>query len=355
MRRGRALALVLLVGCKGASERKTEPGSGARDASAAVAAIDAALPAPDPSFVRGEVVIAEEHDGHVTTRVLGAGGTWTAIEGEGVFPSASRWQGGLLVIVAEGESEAEHVEQLGVVRGAAIERFGPKAQLVRNPVVAGDTLVVETNQHGFRELYRIGADGKDVRLTQNREGNFEPSLSPDGKTLVFTSSRDGDSEVYRMPAAGGAATRLTAFHKDDWSPLWSPSGALVTFLSDREGPPRLFVMAPDGTDLARFTGETDPDAIEDLPRWSPDGKQLAFTRSTGVVQRVVVENLVLTPEGFSDRDLAWSPDGTMLAVLRHPVTGGKLGPATLTFVRISDGHVIGSDPRVSPFLLRWLP
>jgi hypothetical protein len=247
MRRGRALALIVLLGCKGASEKKTEPASGPRDAVAAAASIDAAVAAPDLGFVRGEVVIAEEHGGHVTTRTLAAGGTWNAIEGEGVFPSASRWQGGLLVIVAEGESEAEHVEQLGVVRGGKVERFGPKAQLVRNPVVAGETLVVETNLHGFRELYRIATDGKEIRLTQNREGNFEPSLSPDGKTLAFTSSRDGDSEVYRMPAAGGAATRLTAFHKDDWSPLWSPSGTLVTFLSDREGPPRLFVMAPDPT------------------------------------------------------------------------------------------------------------
>ncbi len=346
------VALVLLLGCKGASERKTEPASGSRDAVAAP--IDAALPAPDLSFVRGEVVIAEEHDGHVTSRVL-RDGVWTAIDGDGVFPSASRWQGGLLVIVAEGDTEVDHVEQLGVVRGTKVERFGPRAQLVRNPVVTGDTLIVETNQHGFRELYRIGADGKDVRLTQNREGNFEPSLAPDGKSLVFTSSRDGDSEVYRMPTSGGAATRLTAFHKDDWSPLWSPNGALIAFLSDREGPPRIFLMVPDGTDQSRFTAETDPDAIEDLPRWSPDGKRLAFTRSTGIVQRVVIENQVLTPEGFSDRDLAWSPDGTMLALLRHPITSGKLGPAVLTFVRISDGQLLSTDPRVSPFLVRWMP
>jgi dipeptidyl aminopeptidase/acylaminoacyl peptidase len=357
MRHGCALALALLAACKGSSGHKAEPDPGARDGRAAAtdAATDAAVPGPDLGFVTGEVVIAEEHDGHVTAKVLGAGGTWKAIEGEGVFPSASRWQGGLLVIVAEGEHETEHVEHLAVVRAGKLERVSVTAQLVRNPVVAGGTLVVETNADGFRELYRVAPDGKATRLTSNREGNFEPSLSPDGTQVAFTSSRDGDAEIYRMHVAGGKATRLTAFHKDDWSPQWSPDGRLLAFLSDREGPPRVYLMAPDGTELSRFTAETDPAAVEDLPRWAPDGKRLAYTRTLDGVQRVIVENRVLTPEDVSDRELAWSPDGAMLAVLRHPVVAGKLGAPALAFVRVSDGQVLATDARVSPFLVRWLP
>lgn len=340
--------LVLLLAACGA--KKKEPaGEVGRDAAVA-RALDAQAAAPDLSFVQGNVYVAEEGG---IAKALDRG-AWREI-GKGVFPSAHRWKGGLLVILAEGEDAADHVEQLAVLRDK-IEPFGPTAQMVRNPTVAGDVLVVETNLDGFRELYRIDADAK--RLTNNPEGNFEPALSRDGKTLAFVSSRDGDSEIYRMPSAGGTATRLTAFHLDDWSPVWSPDGTLV-FISDREGRPRLFAMNADGTGQRRVTAETSADAVEDLPRFSPDGKTLAYTRSIGTTSVVHLLDVAtgksapLTPPEHSDRDLAWSPDGAYLAVIRHPITGGKLGPPSLVFVRLSDKTAV-SDPRVSPFLVRWL-
>jgi TolB protein len=345
---------LLLAACKGGSGA----GAGAKQKDAGLVATDAPAVAVDLSFVRGSVYVAEAEDhGHVRMRVLENGG-WRDL-GSNLFPSGSMWQGGLLAISAEGESESEHVEQLVIVRDGKVEPFGGKHQLVRNPVVVGDVLVVETNEHGFRDLYRLDAAGTARRLTSNKEGNFEPALSPDGTTLAFTSSRDGDSEIYRMPSAGGAATRLTAFHRDDWSPLWSPDGRTLLFLSDREGMPRLFMMNPDGTAQRRVTAETDPELIEDLPRFSPDGRHLAFIRGRGAVQTLRVLDLSsgkstdITPADHSDRDFTWSPDGSYLAVVRHIVTSGKLGPSALTFVRISD-NVATADPRANPVLIRWL-
>lgn len=339
--------MLLLAAC--GSKKKDAAVEGGRDAARAVAP-DAAVAGPELGFVKGSVYVAEE--GGIAKAL--EGGAWREL-GKGVFPSGHRWKGGLLVILAEGEDAADHVEQLAVLRDRP-EPFGPTAQMVRNPVVAGDVLVVETNLDGFRELYRIDAAAK--RLTNNPEGNFEPALSADGKTLAFVSSRDGDSEIYRMPSGGGTATRLTAFHLDDWSPIWAPDGTIV-FLSDREGRPRLFGMNADGTNQHRLTSETSPDAIEDLPRVAPDGKTLAYTRSIGTTSVVHLLDVAtgkatpLTPPEHSDRDLAWSPDGAYLAVIRHPIASGKLGRPALVFVRISD-NVAVADPRVAPFLVRWL-
>ena len=60
--------------------------------------------------------------------------------------------------------------------------------------------------------------GKAQRLTDNPEGNFDPDLSPDGKTLAFSSSRDMQLEVYRMKPDGKEQVRLTQASGDDFKP-----------------------------------------------------------------------------------------------------------------------------------------
>lgn len=356
------------VACKGSSKRKpAEPQAADASASGAVDAPPA--PAVDLSFVRGTIVAAAERDGHVVPLQLDpVTASWNPLGGTSssdLFPTGHALRGGMLVIATEGATQADHVEQLAIMRGDAVERFGPRAGAVRNPTVSRDgaVIVVETSENNFRDLYKIDASGSATRLTSNREGNFEPSLSPDAAAVVFSSSRDGDAEIYRAPVRGGDATRLTAFHKDDWSPLWSSDGANVVFLSDREGPPRLLLMSPDGTSQRRATGETDVDVAEDVPRWSPDGKQLAFTRGGGIEQQLVVLDLatgktrVLTPEHFSDSDAAWSPDGGHFVAIRtdvHVVRSMPVG--ALVVISAADGKVVaplGSAAGVR--FVRWIP
>ncbi len=361
------LLLLSLSACKGSSKDKPSPAASPSDA----ASTDApAVPTVDLSFVRGTIVIAAEHDHHhVEARALDpATGAWTPLGASSelsLFPTGHVVRGGILVIATEGETQADHVEQLALVRGDAVEPFGPKAGAVRNPTVSADgaVIVVETSEQNFRDLYKIDAAGATSRLTSNREGNFEPSLSPDAAHVVFSSSRDGDSEIYRAPIRGGAATRLTAFHKDDWSPLWSPDGKHVAFLSDREGPPRLFLMSPDGTAQRRATEETDVDVAEDLPRWSPDGARLAFVRGGGLDQSLVVLDVAsgktrrLTPEDHADTEYAWSPDGAHLVAIRRDVRQVRALPAgDLVIISASDGKLAAPlGPAAGVRFVRWLP
>ena len=354
--------------CKGSSKQKPADPQPSDAGPADAPSADA--PPVDLSFASGTIVVAREEDHHhVTALALDpATAQWVPLAGDSewsLFPTGHLFSLGFLVIATQGESQADHVEQLGVLRRGKLELFGPKAGAVRNPTVShdGTLIVVETSENNFRDLYKIDEAGKSTRLTDNREGNFEPSLSPDAKHVVFSSSRDGDSEVYRVPVRGGAATRLTAFHKDDWSPLWSPDGTHVAFLSDREGPPRLFLMAPDGTGQRRATEETDVDVAEDLPRWSPDGTALAFVRGGGLDQTLVVLDVAsgkvrrLTPEGHADTDFAWSPDGAYLVAIRRDVRQVRALPAgDLVIVNAADGTVaapLGSAAGVR--FVRWLP
>jgi TolB protein len=357
MNRRAVLIALVVVGC--GRRREASPVPPPADAGV-LTRVDAAAVPPRLS-VSGRVVAAR-HEGHVRPLLLDpATGRWSPLGGgdDHLFPTETSDGDAVLVVATHGEHEGDHVEQLAWVRGPAVERVGPPAPSIRNPSRAGAVIVFESSARSFRDLYRLDGDRADaapVRLTDDKAGNFEPALAPAGATIVFTSSRDGDAELYRMPARGGRATRLTASARDDWGARWSPDGARLVFLSDREGPPRAFVVGADGTELHRLTAETDSTVIEDAPRWSPDGASIALLRGQATGGAVVLVDVTsqrartLTPAGASDTEAVWSPDGAYLLVARH-VPASAQGVAT--FVRVSDGVVIPAGDVVEPLALRW--
>src|SRR5512136_913655 len=75
-----------------------------------------------------------------------------------------------------------------------------------------------------------------------------PSISPDGKTIVFTYKGD----LYRVSASGGTATPLTAHTAHDFMPVWSHDGRQIAFASDRYGNFDVFVMPADGGEAKRL-------------------------------------------------------------------------------------------------------
>lgn len=82
-------------------------------------------------------------------------------------------------------------------------------------------------------LWIMDADGGNLRqLTYSEKGESQPAFSPDGKWIVFVSSRDGDANLYVLPVNGGEARKLTSFSMGAWDPLWSPDGKWIAFSSD---------------------------------------------------------------------------------------------------------------------------
>ena len=74
---------------------------------------------------------------------------------------------------------------------------------------------------GFN-LFTAKVDGTDVRqLTQGAGNNEDPSWAPDGRYLVFTSSRSGRKKLFVTDAAGASQVQLTHGGGDDSSPTWS--------------------------------------------------------------------------------------------------------------------------------------
>src|SRR5262245_18856522 len=99
-----------------------------------------------------------------------------------------------------------------------------------------------------------------------------PSLTPDGKTVVFAWRGD----VWRAPVAGGNATRLTLNEAQDTKPRVSPDGTRIAFTSRRTGNYDVFTMPIEGGQPKQVTFHSAADLAVD---WSPDGKKILFASS----------------------------------------------------------------------------
>lgn len=96
-----------------------------------------------------------------------------------------------------------------------------------------------------------------------------PALSPDGKQLCFTYL----GNLWTVPSAGGSAIRLTVHESLDAYPRWSPDGRFIAFTSFRSGNPDVFIVPAEGGEARQVTYSSGSDWVND---WSPDGKQLLF-------------------------------------------------------------------------------
>ena len=92
--------------------------------------------------------------------------------------------------------------------------------------------------------------------------------------IAFTSTRDGNAEIYVMDADGKNQRRLTDSPRYDGHPSWSPDGQRIAFVSQRGGfRIQIYVMDSNGENQTRLTHDG---GNKREPSWSPDGQSIAF-------------------------------------------------------------------------------
>ncbi|MDH4177317.1 MAG: DUF5050 domain-containing protein [Thermoleophilia bacterium] len=207
---------------------------------------------------------------------------------------------------------------------------GADAGATRTAAESAGRIVFSSDRSGNYEIYSMDADGTDVvRLTTSAGVDSDPTWSPDGKRILFTSERDHQSsdpqkvttEVYVMNADGTGQERLTTNEHEDWGPRWSPDGKRIVYASGDVAPGDdfdVFVMRADGSERKDLTPGPGRDFA---PVWSPGGKIVFASDDAGDYDLYTVSpdgtgvtKLLDLPE--SVHPSAFSPDGTRL-VFRH--------------------------------------
>jgi TolB protein len=122
-------------------------------------------------------------------------------------------------------------------------------------------------------VYTLPATGGRPQRVTEKGPSYLHGWSPDGRFLIYTGERDGDYDIYRIPAAGGEETRLTHTAGLDDGSEYSPDGRSIYFNSVRSGRMEIWRMGPDGGQPKQLT---DDELNNWFPHVSPDGESVVF-------------------------------------------------------------------------------
>src|SRR5689334_13341867 len=122
----------------------------------------------------------------------------------------------------------------------------------------------DSTGRGLRELPLTPT--KPLRFTTEEGTWLSVDVSPDGRRVVF----DLLGDLYTLPIEGGKATRITSGQAFDAQPRFSPDGRSIVYVSDRNGSDNLWLVNADGSDPRQLTREEQRQFVSQT--WTPDGK-----------------------------------------------------------------------------------
>ncbi|WP_412069206.1 winged helix-turn-helix domain-containing protein [Rubrivirga sp. IMCC43871] len=214
-------------------------------------------------------------------------------------------------------------------------------------------------------IKQVGSEAP-VQLTAPEARDRQPAWSLDGRTIAFARHRDGERQLFVVPSIGGRATPVLRCATDRNTPLaWTPDGGSLV-LSDAAragGASRLVRVSLDTGEVTPITSPPAGSIGDAQPAFSPDGRRLAFVRSTleGIADLFVLDLPDGTPRRVTtwEREvlgLAWSPDGRSLLATtlldgghrlwRIPLDGDEPRPIYVNAERMYDLDVSASTGQI---------
>lgn len=189
------------------------------------------------------------------------------------------------------------------------------------PSWTGRTVAFASDRSGALRLWThdLATGAEAMRDTGTLDAATAPAFSPDGAAIAFEGRAAGSltSDVYVVPAAGGAIVPLAADPADDAGPAWAPDGLTVYFVSTRSGAYEVWsVPAAGGTAVQVTTGSR----IVGKPAVAVDGASIFYARTvaggsaTEVVRQDLAGGAIAVVSSQDDSEPALGPSGRHLAL-----------------------------------------
>jgi Tol biopolymer transport system component/DNA-binding winged helix-turn-helix (wHTH) protein len=239
-------------------------------------------------------------------------------------------------VVIESDERASEVINVSSVDGVAGISWTPDGRIVYAARTSGN-----------QDLWIMTKDGRNQRqLTAGAGDNNWPSVSADGRYVVFMSDRTGSKHIWRMNVDGSTPLQLTSNSGERW-PRCSPDGKSVVYASVAN-PPGLFKVSIEGGTPVPLTNKTST-----YPAISPDGSMIATgyfelpgANKTAIYSFQGGEPLKILD--FSSFYLSWAPDGRSLTYIdRHRVSNivnqQIAGSSANELTHFKDGVVVAFD------------
>ncbi len=275
-------------------------------------------------------------------------------------------------------SDGRHVVY---VRAQSVEAVvGSTAHVIRHNVKTDETEIVGWTSHNglMLDVLRDGTLVLDVRsprdnlreigvaaqnerwLTRGNSSDRQPSYAPDGKSVLFSSNRSGNLDLWMIATEGGTVRRITDDGAEDWDPAFTPDGKKVVWSSGRSGNLEIWIANADGSDAKQIS----QDGVDaENPTATADGQWIVYcsfnpaksglwkVRADGTQATHIVKARTSLPEV--------SPDGQYVSYRIFDTTARP----QVRVARIADGQDMGVTipirtlRRTSAILgrTRWMP
>lgn len=208
----------------------------------------------------------------------------------------------------------------------------------------GESIAVS---HGVKEdgksrVYTVSLSGGVPRLITPLAPSYLHGWSPDGKTLAYCAERNGEFDVYTIPAEGGVETRLTDAPGLNDGPEYDSAGEYIWFNSVRSGLMQAWRMKADGTEQTQMTFDENWNTW--FPHISPDRTKvvmIAYKKGDVApgehVPHKYVELRLMNADGSDLKTIvelfggqgtinvnSWSPDSKKFAYIRYRIRGREV-------------------------------
>lgn len=214
--------------------------------------------------------------------------------------------------------------------GPALDLLGDGSVVVESATWDADLLLVRTS------------DGSERWMTRGGAIDRQPVFSPDGETVLFSSDREGDLDLWEASIATGAVRRVSDAPGEDWDPSWLPGGEGIAWSSRRKGRFEVWRAAADG-------GGPRPVPVDgpspENPVFAPDGSWLVFgslERGREGIWKTAADGsgAVLVASGVDKQVPDLSRDGRYV-LFRNGLGAGR---RSVDVVRLEDGAKVTEIP-----------